>query len=49
MILIFKCFVNQANYNLIKADDIFNFLDLIEFSLGETLIIEAVHTDGIKD
>jgi aconitate hydratase len=42
-------FANEADYDLIKEDDTFNFVDLHEFSPGKSLILEAVHADGSKD
>ena len=42
-------FVNESDYDLIKEDDTFNFIDLIEFAPGKPLTIEAVHADGSKD
>lgn len=42
-------FDNEADYDLIQEDDIFNFLDLNEFAPGKPLTIEVVHADGSKD
>ncbi len=42
-------FVNENDYDLIQEDDIFNFVDLVEFEPGKTLHIEVVHADGTKD
>ncbi len=42
-------FVNESDYDLIQEDDIFNFLDLNEFTPGKPLTIELVHADGSKD
>ncbi|NRB58716.1 MAG: aconitate hydratase [Winogradskyella sp.] len=42
-------FANESDYDLIQEDDIFNFLDLNEFSPGKPLHIEIVHTDGSTD
>ncbi len=42
-------FANEADYDLIKEDDTFNFLDLDQFTPGKTISIEAVHADGSKD
>ena len=42
-------FVNENDYDIIQEDDIFNFLDLVEFAPGKTLHIEVVHADGTKD
>ena len=42
-------FKNEKDYDLIKEDDVFNFIDLSEFSPGKKLIIEVVHSDGTLD
>lgn len=42
-------FANEADYDLIKEDDTFNFLDLDQFAPGKTISMEAVHADGSKD
>ena len=42
-------FANENDYDLIKEDDTFNFLDLNEFSPGKPLTIEVLHDDGSKD
>lgn len=42
-------FVNESDYDLIKEDDTFNFLDLHEFTPGKPLTIEIVHADDSKD
>jgi len=42
-------FANESDYDLIKEDDTFNFLDLNEFAPGKQLTLEIVHTDGSKD
>jgi len=42
-------FVNEEDYDLIQEDDIFNFIDLVEFAPGKTLHVEIVHADGTKD
>lgn len=42
-------FANETDYNLIREDDTFNFVDLKEFSSGKPLTIEVVHADGSKD
>ncbi len=42
-------FANEADYDLIQEDDIFNFTDLKEFAPGKPLTIELVHADGSKD
>ncbi|MEE2953591.1 MAG: aconitate hydratase [Bacteroidota bacterium] len=39
-------FKNEADYDLIKEDDTFNFIDLIEFSEAEPLTLEVIHQDG---
>ncbi|MDP4687983.1 MAG: aconitate hydratase [Salibacteraceae bacterium] len=42
-------FANEADYDLIKENDTFNFLDLDQFAPGKTISIEVVHADGSKD
>ncbi len=42
-------FANEADYDKIKEDDVFNFLNLNEFATGKQIDIEVVHADGTKD
>ncbi len=42
-------FANEADYDLIQENDIFNFIDLKDFAPGKPLTIELVHDDGAKD
>jgi aconitate hydratase len=42
-------FANEADYDLIKEDDTFNFVDLNEFAPAKQLTLEIVHLDGSKD
>ena len=42
-------FSNEADYDLIQEDDLFNFIDLESFSPGKQITIEIVHSDGTKD
>ena len=42
-------FANEADYNKIKEDDTFNFIDLVDFSAGKQLTLELVHADGSKE
>ncbi|WP_163717909.1 aconitate hydratase [Mangrovibacterium lignilyticum] len=42
-------FANEADYDTIQEDDVFNFVDLIDFAPGKPLTIEIVHGDGSKD
>ncbi|MBJ10005.1 MAG: aconitate hydratase [Flavobacteriales bacterium] len=42
-------FANEADYDLIKEDDTFNFLDLADFAPGKQLTLELVHADGSTD
>lgn len=42
-------FANESDYDLIQEDDRFNFIDLEDFSPGEQLTVEVVHSDGTKD
>ncbi|GAA5219614.1 aconitate hydratase [Membranihabitans marinus] len=42
-------FNQESDYDLIKEDDTFNFVDLNEFAPGKSLHLEVVHADGSKD
>jgi aconitate hydratase len=42
-------FAIESDYDLIREDDTFNFLNLDQFAPGKTIEIEAVHADGSKD
>ena len=42
-------FANEADYDKIKEDDTFNFLDLDQMAPGKSIRIEAIHADGTKD
>lgn len=42
-------FANEADYDKIQEDDMFNFLDLTGFAPGKPLAIELVHKDGTVD
>ena len=42
-------FDNESDYDLIKEDDTFNFIDLKDFAPGRQITIEVVHADGSKD
>ncbi len=42
-------FANEADYDKIKEDDTFNFLDLDQFSPNKPLTLEVVHADGSKE
>lgn len=42
-------FDNESDYNKIKEDDTFNFLDLDQFAPKKQLTLEVVHADGSKD
>lgn len=42
-------FANEADYDKIQEDDLFNFVDLKAFSPGKPLTVELVHADGSKD
>jgi aconitate hydratase len=39
-------FANEKDYDLIQEDDLFNLIDLVEFSVGKPLNLEVVHSDG---
>lgn len=42
-------FANEADYDKVKEDDTFNFVDLADFAPGKQLTLELVHADGSKD
>ncbi|MEZ4936258.1 MAG: aconitate hydratase [Crocinitomicaceae bacterium] len=42
-------FMNESDYDKIKEDDTFNFVDLADFAPGKQLTLEVVHKDGSKD
>lgn len=42
-------FDNENDYDLIREDDTFNFIDLEAFAPGKQLTLEIVHADGSKD
>lgn len=42
-------FANEADYDKIKEDDTFNFVDLKDFAPGKQLTLEIVHADGSKE
>ena len=42
-------FNNEADYDLVLADDTFNFTDLADFAPGKQLNLEVVHADGSTD
>lgn len=42
-------FANEADYDLIQENDIFNFVDLESFAPDKQLTVEVVHADGSKD
>ncbi|GAK91263.1 aconitate hydratase [Nonlabens ulvanivorans] len=42
-------FANEADYDLIQEDDMFNFVDLANFTPDVPLTIEITHPDGSKD
>ena len=42
-------FDNEADYDLILADDTFNFTDLADFAPGKQLNLDVVHADGSTD
>ena len=39
-------FVNESDYDLIKEDDTFDFVDIASFKAGQPLTIEIKHSDG---
>ena len=42
-------FANEADYNKVKEDDTFNFIDLKDFAPEKQLTLELVHADGSKE
>ena len=42
-------FDNESDYDLIQEDDTFNFVDLENFSPGNQITIELLHSDGSSD
>ncbi|MDG1237585.1 MAG: aconitate hydratase [Flavobacteriales bacterium] len=42
-------FNNENDYDLIREDDVFNFLDLKDFAPKKTLLLEVKHSDGTVD
>ncbi len=42
-------FANESDYDKVKEDDTFNFIDLKDFASGKQLTLELVHADGSKD
>lgn len=42
-------FANESDYDKIKEDDTFNFVDLERFAPGKQLTLEIVHADGSKE
>ena len=42
-------FTNEADYNKIREDDTFNFVDLADFTPEKQLILEVVHQNGTTD
>ncbi|MEM7162818.1 MAG: aconitate hydratase [Bacteroidota bacterium] len=42
-------FANESDYDLIREDDTFNFIDLNEFAPGKQLSIEIIHADGTSN
>lgn len=42
-------FANESDYDKVREDDTFNFIDLNEFAPEKKLHVEAVHADGSKD
>lgn len=42
-------FANEADYDLIREDDTFNFTDLDQFAPGKPLTLEVKHVDGTTD
>ena len=42
-------FENESDYDLIREDDTFNFIDLDSFAPNKSLTLQVVHQDGSSD
>jgi len=42
-------FANEADYDKIKEDDTFNFIDLKDFAPGKQLMLELAHANGTNE
>ncbi len=42
-------FANEADYDKVEEDDVFNFIDLKDFAPNKSLQVEIEHKDGSKD
>ena len=42
-------FDNESDYDKIKEDDTFNFIDLVDFAPEKQLMLQIVHADGSKE
>ena len=42
-------FATESDYDKIQEDDTFNFVDLADFTPGEPLTLEVIHSDGTKE
>ena len=42
-------FANESDYDLIREDDTFNFVDLADFAPQNQLTLEVIHADGSTD
>ena len=42
-------FANEADYDLVRENDVINFLDLDQFAPGKQLSVELAHDDGSTD
>ncbi len=42
-------FANESDYDKIKEDDSFNFIDLANFAPGKPLHLELIHADGSRE
>lgn len=42
-------FATEADYDKIQEDDVFNFVDLVDFAPGKQLTLEVIHANGTKD
>lgn len=42
-------FANESDYDLIREDDTFNFIDLVDFAANKQLTLQLAHADGTED
>jgi aconitate hydratase len=39
----------ESDYDKIRENDTFNFIDLVDFATGKQLHLEVIHSDGVKE